>query len=82
VDSIAKHPAVIALAAAPVATERTVRATFRLSARTYTEVNELADAILKTAMQAAAHAIPAGTPSAWYAGQSVTLRELEFGGEA
>jgi hypothetical protein len=82
VDSIAKHPAVIALAADPVATERTVRATFRLSARTYTEVSELADAILKMAMQAAAQAIPAGAPSAWYAGQSVTPRELESGGEA
>jgi hypothetical protein len=71
VDSIMNDPAVIALAADPVATERTVRATFRLSARTYTEVNELADTILKRAMQAALRAIPAGAPSGWYAGQSV-----------
>jgi hypothetical protein len=63
VDSITKDPGVIALAADPVATERTVRATFRLSARTYTEVNELADAILKVAMQAALRAVPAGPPS-------------------
>jgi hypothetical protein len=71
VDSIAKEPGVIALAADPVATERTVRATFRLSGRTYTEVNELADAILTRAMQAALRAVPAGPPSGWYAGQSV-----------
>lgn len=71
VDSITRDPTVIALAADPAATERTVRATFRLSARTYTEVNELADAILKRARQAALRAIPAGPPSGWYAGQSV-----------
>jgi hypothetical protein len=71
VDSIAEHPAVIALEADPVATERTVRATFSLTARTYSEVNELADAILKGAMEAALQAIPAGASSGWYAGQSV-----------
>jgi hypothetical protein len=82
VDSIAKDPAVIALEADPVATERTVRATFRSSARTYEEVNEVADAILKVATEAALRAMPAEAPSAWYAGQSVTPRELESGGEA
>ena len=71
VDSIAKEPAVIALAADPFATDRTVRSAFQFRARTYTEVNELADAILKRAMKAALRAIPAGEPSGWYAGQSV-----------
>jgi hypothetical protein len=71
VDAVAKHPAVTALEAQPVGTERTVRAAFLLTARTYAEVNTLADAILQEAMKAARHAIPDGRPSAWYAGHSV-----------
>jgi hypothetical protein len=71
VDAIARHPAVIDLEAEAVGTERTVRAAFRLSARTYTEVDTLADVILQDAMKAAGRATPDGPPSAWYAGHLV-----------
>jgi hypothetical protein len=71
VETIAHDKAVTALEAQPVATERTVRAAFRLSARTYGEVNLLADAILKQAMRAAIDAIPAESSSGWYAGHRV-----------
>jgi hypothetical protein len=71
VDAVAKHPAVTALEVRPAGTDRTVRAAFLVSMRTYKEANDLADVILKGAMKAADQAIPDGPPSAWYAGHSV-----------
>jgi hypothetical protein len=75
VNAVATHPAVTALEAQPTVAERTVRAAFLVSARTYKEANDLADVILQGAMKAAVEAMPDGPPSAWYAGHSVGAPE-------